>query len=317
MTEGEAMRRRELTTNQAPERIRVHTLPWLEGVEFWSIWQSTRRWSMHHDTFTAALFSSGSGSLEAKWHSRGCERIAKASSVQLMEPGEVHCTLQVSEPVNLFMVCWSPAALRRAAMGAGFGAPACFRRPQLDDAELAIALQRLQSSVCLPDGDAALRLAYRECMSRLLHLASQATADADSRPCHHPRARRAVQYLHDVSPRGVPLDVLARQANLSKYHLARTFRAMTGLAPYQYQKLLRLQSARRLLEAGTSVEEAAHQVGFADAPHLTRAFRAWLGVSPGAWARGRLPRGSLGRPPGQLRPSPLALSFDLRSCVGE
>jgi AraC-like DNA-binding protein len=31
------------------------------------------------------------------------------------------------------------------------------------------------------------------------------------------------------------------------------------------------------------VAEVADGTGFADAPHLTRAFREWLGVSPAAW----------------------------------
>jgi AraC-like DNA-binding protein len=44
---------------------------------------------------------------------------------------------------------------------------------------------------------------------------------------------------------------------LSKFHLARCFRECTGLAPHQYQKLLRLQAARRLLETGQTVRSAA------------------------------------------------------------
>ncbi|HEX9622050.1 MAG TPA: helix-turn-helix transcriptional regulator, partial [Polyangiaceae bacterium] len=98
-------------------------------------------------------------------------------------------------------------------------------------------------------------------------------------------------------------DDLAREARLSKFHLARCFREFTGLAPHQYQKLQRAQAARRFLERGASVQAAAEQAGFADGPHLTRTFREWLGVSPGAWARANhrirsyavLPRGALPR----------------------
>jgi AraC-like DNA-binding protein len=56
------------------------------------------------------------------------------------------------------------------------------------------------------------------------------------------------------------------------------------MAPHQYQKLLRLQAGKRLLEAGDSVRQAALLSGFADASHFTRAFRAWLGICPSSWA---------------------------------
>ena len=61
------------------------------------------------------------------------------------------------------------------------------------------------------------------------------------------------------------------------------------------EDVLRVHEARRLLEQGCSVEEAGESAGFADAPHLTRAFREWIGVSPGAWGRARRPRWSAGK----------------------
>jgi AraC-like DNA-binding protein len=46
-----------------------------------------------------------------------------------------------------------------------------------------------------------------------------------------------------------------------------------------------LQSARRHIERGGCVREAAALSGFSDAAHLSRTFRDWLGVSPGLWRR--------------------------------
>src|SRR6185503_12959508 len=89
---------------------------------------------------------------------------------------------------------------------------------------------------------------------------------------------RAMDMLHEVFARNVSLDELARETRLSKFHLARCFRESTGMAPHQYQKLLRLQAGRRLLEAGDSVRITAERTGFADAAHFARAFRSWLGA---------------------------------------
>jgi AraC-like DNA-binding protein len=43
-----------------------------------------------------------------------------------------------------------------------------------------------------------------------------------------------------------------------------------------------------LLKRGTSPADTAASVGFADQAHLTRAFKARLGVSPGAYRRAHL-----------------------------
>jgi AraC-like DNA-binding protein len=283
---------RQFTTNRPPEQIRVDTFRRLPGVEFWSVSNSTRRWSMHHDTFTATLMLGSS--LEARWHSRGLQRKAGSGSTQLMEPGEVSRTLHTSKPFSFFMMCWSAKALQRAGAELGIvGAPR-FRRAQVDDSGLAVLLQRLQTSVCAADGSDIEPL-YVESMRRLLELAAEPPSCAVSH-CGHPQIRHARSYLHEFFPDTIPLDVLARRAKLSKFHFARSFRAATGLAPHQYQTLLRLQSARRLLEGGASVERAAAHVGFVDAPHLTRMFRNWLGVAPGAWARGGQTRDALSEP---------------------
>ena len=79
------------------------------------------------------------------------------------------------------------------------------------------------------------------------------------------------------------LDVLAKEARLSKYHFARCFQQATGVAPHRYRKLLRLLVAKRHLENGRSVNETALAAGFSDASHLSRAFREWLGVTPWVW----------------------------------
>jgi AraC-like DNA-binding protein len=125
---------------------------------------------------------------------------------------------------------------------------------------------------------------YVECTAQLLSHAGQGQPGRGLGRLH-PSVRQAREYLHESLAANVSLDDLARATNLSKFHLARCFRETTGMAPHQYQKLLRLQAARRLLEAGATVRAAATRTGFADASHLTRAFREWLGVPPGQWAQ--------------------------------
>jgi AraC-like DNA-binding protein len=81
----------------------------------------------------------------------------------------------------------------------------------------------------------------------------------------------------------VTADDLARAAGCSRYAAYRAFRAAYGLAPSDYQRQLRLRAARRLLGAGRPAAEVAAAVGFADQAHLTRWFRRYYGITPGAY----------------------------------
>ena len=67
---------------------------------------------------------------------------------------------------------------------------------------------------------------------------------------------------------------------LSRYELARQFRAAQGTSPYRYSLLRRLDRARQLVGHGQPLVEVALATGFADQAHLTRMFHAAFGVSP-------------------------------------
>ena len=78
---------------------------------------------------------------------------------------------------------------------------------------------------------------------------------------------------------------LAAVAGLSRFELVRCFRSGTGLTPHAYQVNLRIGRARELLAAGMAPAQVAAQCGFCDQPHLTRAFRRLVGVTPARYAR--------------------------------
>lgn len=78
-------------------------------------------------------------------------------------------------------------------------------------------------------------------------------------------------------------DDLAAAAGCSRYAAYRAFTQAYGLAPSDYQRQLRVQAARRLLGAGVAPARVAAEAGFADQAHLTRWFRRYYGVTPGAY----------------------------------
>ncbi len=72
---------------------------------------------------------------------------------------------------------------------------------------------------------------------------------------------------------------------LSRYELARQFRALYGTSPYRYSLLRRLDFARARLRARMPLVEVALAAGFADQAHFTRMFGSAYGVTPGRYSR--------------------------------
>jgi len=72
---------------------------------------------------------------------------------------------------------------------------------------------------------------------------------------------------------------------MSRYELARQFRASYGTSPYRYSLMRRLDFARSRLREGARLADLALSAGFADQAHFTRMFRSAYGVTPGRYAR--------------------------------
>lgn len=100
-------------------------------------------------------------------------------------------------------------------------------------------------------------------------------------PRKHPGISRAQRAIEDGLVGGaVDAASLAAIAGLSEGRLGHAFREHVGLPVRAYVKWKRLERAARHLGRGHTVTEAAHEAGFADAAHLSRTFRALLGLAP-------------------------------------
>ena len=99
---------------------------------------------------------------------------------------------------------------------------------------------------------------------------------------------RADEALRAERERRGSLDELARTADVHPARLARGFRRGFGESVGERVRRLRLEAARAALERpGSDLAQVAAEYGFADQSHLTRAFRAAYGVTPGAYRRRR------------------------------
>lgn len=85
--------------------------------------------------------------------------------------------------------------------------------------------------------------------------------------------------------RPVCLTGVADACGVNEFHLIRVFRRVTGLTPYSYLIVLRVNEARRLLDDGATVSDAVYACRFSDQSHLTRIFKRTIGIPPGLYLR--------------------------------
>lgn len=79
---------------------------------------------------------------------------------------------------------------------------------------------------------------------------------------------------------------LSKKLGVAYSHLRRAFKQHTNYAPWQYVINLRMAHARRLLAStDATLDEAAAQLGFSSAFHLSATFKQVHGISPSAWRR--------------------------------
>ena len=92
---------------------------------------------------------------------------------------------------------------------------------------------------------------------------------------------RAIDWLRQHYSAPLRIQELARTVNMSVSSLHHHFKAITAMSPLQYQKLLRLQEARRLLlTEQCDAASAAHRVGYESPSQFSREYSRFYGAPP-------------------------------------
>ena len=100
---------------------------------------------------------------------------------------------------------------------------------------------------------------------------------------------RAINYLRDHLEAPISVDELARRAGMSRAVFYKKFKATTSHSPIQFLKALRLNRAAMRISAGSSVGDAASEVGYASQSQFSREFRRHFGRTPREWSASGLP----------------------------
>jgi AraC-like DNA-binding protein len=95
------------------------------------------------------------------------------------------------------------------------------------------------------------------------------------------RIRRVAETMRTDVSRNVDVNVLAKEAGLSRAHFFRLFESSIGVPPRVYLNVVRLERAVQAVVNDTAnVAEIGNRLGFDVPAHFTRFFRNHTGVSP-------------------------------------
>ncbi len=95
----------------------------------------------------------------------------------------------------------------------------------------------------------------------------------------------ALTYIRKNISSPLTLDTIAGHVGVSKFHLAREFKAFTGRTMVQTINLIRCSEAKRLMESGMSVSAGAAECGFENLSYFSRTFKELFHRLPSSFVR--------------------------------
>ncbi|HTX60437.1 MAG TPA: bifunctional DNA-binding transcriptional regulator/O6-methylguanine-DNA methyltransferase Ada [Verrucomicrobiae bacterium] len=109
---------------------------------------------------------------------------------------------------------------------------------------------------------------------------------ADTAQATAPERIAAVCRLIDRNPaEGTSLEALAERAGMSRFHFARTFKAVVGVTPKAYAAGARLRQLKGGLRANDGIEAALYDAGYGSPSRIYELADTRLGMTPAQYRR--------------------------------
>lgn len=226
-----------------------------------------------HETYSFGVTDEGAQAFTC----RGAARTSVAGMVMAFNPDEPHDGHAATEQGFTYRIVHiGPELVSQALDDAGLP---LFVDPVMHDSVLAGALRCLHNALRNGTG-----LAQDEALDRTIRaLVRRGATRVPPLRRHSASVAKVRDYLHDNHSVDVRADTLAGIAGGSRYAMYRGFVKQYGMPPSDYQRLLRMRTARQLIAQGMSIADSAISAGFADQAHFTRWFHRYYGITPGAF----------------------------------
>ena len=95
------------------------------------------------------------------------------------------------------------------------------------------------------------------------------------------KVRTVNDFIEANIKQAISIKQLAKLVSQSSYQFIRSFKASTGLTPYEFVLCKRVEHARRCILLGEkSIADAAYSAGCKNTVHFRKAFRRYIGINP-------------------------------------
>ncbi|MGO4175231.1 AraC family ligand binding domain-containing protein [Bosea sp. TAF32] len=265
----------------AGERAKLFPAERFDGLDCLAATFRRHAYAPHqHESYVIGIIEAGCETFRI----RGERHYARPGHVAFVNPLETHDGEPYGPGYSYRMTYPEVGLIREVAASLSgrdvIGTP-FFPQPLVEDAKGAVlfaaAHRAIEDGEDLLAGEEMLLRFYALCLARHADLSVRAVG-AEGGPVAKARELFEARYEEDLS-----LADLARLTGLPRHHLIRAFRQETGLTPHAYLVDVRVRRARERLRRGEMPGDVAAATGFCDQPHLTRAFKARFGVTPGAF----------------------------------
>ncbi|HWC98337.1 MAG TPA: AraC family transcriptional regulator [Candidatus Sulfopaludibacter sp.] len=220
------------------------------------------------------------------WLYRGSSCHSGPGCLNLVEPGELHANLAGGpRGCDYLKMDFDASWFAQLGEGIPLRATPAFVSPTMEDREAVLRFVRthrvLRDSTCMLHRQSLLL----DFLAFLVHRHTRLrTGPAPA--ANEPRAVRMVrEYLTGNYASKIDLADLTALTGLSPFHLTRIFTRETGMAPHAFLSQIRVHRAKALLRSRLPISHVALETGFADQSHLTRVFKTFVRISPGAYRR--------------------------------
>jgi AraC-like DNA-binding protein len=229
-----------------------------------------------HDTWTLFLVDDGA----IRYELDGEEHGALPSMVSILPPHVAHDGRPARDGGYRKRVLYlETSLLGEHLIGRAVDAPV------LADATLRPCLDALHAALVHPD-DALEAETRLHAVAERIRGAFGEAPPSDAGPRHDRELAEELRAVLDRDLFGTPsIAAAAREIGAGATTAARAFRRTFGLPPHAYVLGRRLEAARGRILDGVPLADVAAEVGFVDQAHLSRRFKAFLGTTPGSFAR--------------------------------
>lgn len=239
-----------------------------------------------HDFHSITVLLSSPGSSIWSYGEGKCHSVRPAAGDVFFCPAHVTTAVRTEKALESILLCLSPAIFNRVADDSGGvtlndTAPAIMRK----DSFIQRVVTSLADEVGREERAGGELFASSLATALGVHLSREYASGSES---YKPAARlsddelaRLNRHIDRNLDTPLTLEDLASLVGRSRFHFSRLFKSSTGMTPHQYVVRCRVERARELLRAGSSIAEVAAAVGFASQSHLHSHIQRVFGCTPG------------------------------------